>query len=298
MRRKIPSLGALAAFEAAARHQSFTAAADELAVTQSAVCRQINTLEDFVGVKLFRRTRRGVVLTEAGMQYSRSVRERLDDVERDTLEVMSRGTVGGSIELGVVPTFATQWLLPRLADFQRLHPGITLHLSPRTRPFLFDETTLHATIHAGQAGWPGTESHLLMHEPMIAVASPSLVPAPIEVPALARFTLLQSSTRPYAWRQWLAAQGLALPNDVAGPRMELFSMLAKAAAHGLGVALIPRLLIEDDLASGRLRQVLPFEWVSDRAYYLIHPPSNTPRPALAAFTGWLLAQTAPYRAQG
>ncbi|MEF7614437.1 LysR substrate-binding domain-containing protein [Aquincola sp. MAHUQ-54] len=295
MRRKIPSLGALAAFESAARHQSFTAAADELAVTQSAVCRQVAALEDFIGVKLFRRTRRGVVLTEAGQNYSRSVRERLDDVERDTLEVMSKGALGGSLELGVVPTFATQWLLPRLPDFQRAHPGITLHFAPRTRPFLFDDTTLHAAIYAGQAGWPGTESHLLMHEPMIAVASPSLVPGPLQVADLARHTLLQSSTRPYAWRQWLGAQGLAVENDVAGPRMELFSMLAKAAVHGLGIALIPRLLIEDDLATGRLRQVLPFEWVSDRSYYLIHPQSATPRPALAAFSSWLLAQTAGYR---
>lgn len=296
LRRKIPSLGALAAFESAARHQSFTAAADELAVTQSAVCRQIATLEDFVGVKLFRRTRRGVLLTEAGVNYSRSVRDRLDDVERDTLEVMAKGGLGGSLELGVVPTFATQWLVPRLPDFQRQHPGITLHLVPRTRPFLFEDSTLHATIYAGPAGWPGTEAQLLMHEAMVAVASPQLVAGNLAPAELAGYTLLQASTRPHAWRQWFAAQGVAVPNDMAGPRMELFSMLAKAAVHGLGVALIPRLLIEDDLAAGTLRQVVPFEWISDRSYYLISPQAPTQRLALAAFSQWLQAQSAPYRA--
>lgn len=295
MRRKIPSMGALAAFESAARHQSFTAAADELAVTQSAVCRQIASLEDFVGVKLFRRTRRGVVLTEAGVNYSRSVRDRLDEVERDTLEVMAKGGPGGSLELGVVPTFATQWLLPRLPDFHRLHPGITLHFAPRTRPFLFDDSTLHAAIYAGPAGWPGTESHFLMHEAMVAVASPALVPGDLQPQDLAGHTLLQASTRPHAWRQWFAAQGVVAPNDMAGPRMELFSMLAKAAVHGLGVALIPRLLIEDDLAAGRLRQVVRFEWMSDRSYYLIYPQAPAPRQALQVFSEWLQAQAMPYR---
>ena len=115
MRRKFPSTAALAVFEAAARHESFTKAADELSVTQSAVCRQIANLESFLGLNLFRRTRRGVILTEAGSNYSRQVRARLDEVERDTIEVMAKRGGGGNLELGVVPTFATKWLLPRLA---------------------------------------------------------------------------------------------------------------------------------------------------------------------------------------
>ena len=128
MRRKIPSTTALAVFEAAARHQSYTKAADELAVTQSAVCRQIASLEDFLGVRLFQRSRRGVALTEAGEGYSRLVRSRLDEVERDALDLMSRGTPGGTLELGVVPT-ATKWLLPRLPAFTQQHPGIQVNLT-------------------------------------------------------------------------------------------------------------------------------------------------------------------------
>lgn len=304
MRRKLPSTAALAAFEAAARHQSFTKAAAELAVTQSAVCRQIASLEGFLGVALFRRGQRGVGLTEAGLRYSRSVATRLDEVERDTLDLMAEagkvaaGDLGGSLELAVVPTFATQWLLPRLPDFQGRHPGVTLHFTPRTRPFLFGaDEPFHAAIHAGVAAWPGTEGRFLMRESLVAVASPA-VRAKHEhwrLADLAGETLLQASTRPYAWRHWLESAGTSLPNDMAGPRMELFSMLAAAAAHGLGVALVPRLLVEGELADGRLCQLLPHEAFSDRAYYLITPEGSAEPPALTAFAGWLEGQAAPYR---
>jgi len=151
MRRKIPSTVALSAFEAAARHQSFTKAADELSVTQSAVCRQIAALEDLLGVKLFRRTKRGVIVTDAGLSYARSVRARLDEMESDTLALMANGAQGTTLDIGVVPTFATNWLLPRLAGFRRAHPHIIVNLHTRTRPFLFDDTSLDAAIYAGEA---------------------------------------------------------------------------------------------------------------------------------------------------
>jgi len=294
MSRKIPSTTALAAFEAAARHQSFSLAADELAVTQSAVCRQIASLEDFLGIKLFRRTRRGVLLTEAGSRYSASVRARLDEVERDTLALMAQGDSGGVLELGVVPTFATKWLVPRLPDFQRQHPGITVHLTPRTRPFL--DSGLDAAIHAGTARWPGTEAALLLPETLVAVASPGLVGTPTLDPrALLQLPLLQQSTRPQAWRQWFEAHGLPSERCMAGPRMELFSMLTEAALHGLGAALIPRILIEAELTSGRLLALTREDQPSERAYYLIHPQDRQLSQALSVFRSWLLAQAAASR---
>ena len=300
MRRKIPSTAALAAFEAAARHQSYTKAAHELAVTQSAVCRQIATLEGFLGVALFRRGQRGVLLTDAGQRYARSVAARLDEVERDTLDLMAQaghGEAVGSLELAVVPTFATQWLLPRLAGFQALHPGITVHFTPRTRPFLFEDTPLDAAIHPGEALWPGTTGEVLMQEHLIAVASPALLAGrSIRSAAdVARLPLLQASTRPYAWRLWFESQGLKVDHDLAGARMELFSTLSEAAAQGLGAALVPRLLVEGELASGRLRQLLPHEHVSDRAYRLVYPPHKTELPALQAFAGWLREEARQYR---
>ncbi len=298
MRRKIPSTLALSAFESAARHQSFTKAADELAVTQSAICRQISTLEDFLNVKLFRRGRRGVTLTEAGLEYSRRVAARLDDVERDTLELMAKGGQGGTLELGVVPTFATKWLLPRLPKFRELHPDVTVNLSVRTRPFLFDETSLDAAIHAGQAVWPGTEGRFLMHENLIAVCSPQLV-APLTKLERAsdwqRYTLLQMSTRPYTWRDWFQSCGMVVEGALAGPRFELFSMAAEAAVHGMGIALIPRLLIENELKYGTLMPVTSHEYRSDRSYYMIYPERKSEHTALTAFREWIEEEASTYR---
>ncbi|MES2244119.1 MAG: LysR substrate-binding domain-containing protein [Pseudomonadota bacterium] len=297
MRRKIPSTTALALFESAARHQSFTQAAQEHAVTQSAVCRQIAGLEDFLSVKLFRRTKRGVLLTEAGTNYARNVRARLDDVERDTLALMAKGGAGGALELGVVPTFAAKWLVPRLGDFQRLHPDITVHLSSRTRPFLFADTALDAAIFAGDAGWPGTESCFLMDERLVAVGSPALVKTrrTLKAADLAHLPLLQMSTRPYAWRQWFESLGLHIDNDLAGARMELFSITTEAAIHGQGLALIPRFLIEEDLRQGRLVPLIEHEFVSDRRYYFIYPEQKSENPVLRLFGAWLDDQATRYR---
>lgn len=292
MRRKIPSTAALAAFEAAARHQSYTKAADELSVTQSAVCRQIAGLEDFLGVRLFQRSRRGVALTEAGQRYGRQVRSRLDEVERDALELMSRGAEGAALELGVVPTFATKWLLPRLPDFTRRHPSIQIHLTARTRPFLFDDTPFHAAIHAGTSAWPGTESLVLLPESLVAVASPALARGRHAYGRAdwQRATLLQQSTRPYAWREWFAAQGLRVEGELAGPRLELFSMLAEAAIRGMGVALVPPFLVEDELARGALVTVSAQAVPSGRAYRLIYPERESGGAALDTFGAWLQHQ--------
>jgi LysR family glycine cleavage system transcriptional activator len=299
MRRKLPSTAALEAFEAAARHQSFTKAAEELSVTQSAVCRQVAALESFLDVRLFRRTRRGVMLTEAGLDYSRSVGARLDEVERDTLELMARGGRGSSLELAVVPTFGTRWLLPRLPAFQRAHPHVLVHLSSRTRPFLFADTPFDAAIHAGETGsaaWPGTEKRFLMSESLIAVASPFL-PAlaagrPRSAADWARLPLLQQSTRPYAWRQFFDGLGLVVPQAMAGPRLELFSMLTEAAVHGMGVALAPPFFVQEELAQGRLVDIAPRPVGGQRAYSLIWPEEKAELPALQAFAAWLQAEAA------
>ena len=150
MRRKIPSLQALACFDAAARHQSYTRAAQELALTQGAVSRQIGALESFVGVALFQRTRHGVALTARGAEYAVQVASRLQGLEQDTLDVMA-GQGGGGVQLAAVPTCATRWLIPRLPALSALHPELTVHIETRTRPFLFADTTFDAALYAGTA---------------------------------------------------------------------------------------------------------------------------------------------------
>lgn len=298
MRRKIPSTTGLVCFEAAARHESFTKAALELSLTQGAVCRQIASLEEFLNVELFRRSRRGVKLTEAGLSYSRRVAAQLDAVERDTLSVMGQqGT--NTLELAVVPTFGTQWLLPRLKHFQTEHPEVTVNLTNRTRPFLFADTTFDAAIYFGDADWSGTQAFRLMEERPVPVCSPALLAGHdrLDATALAGLPLLQQSTRPYAWRQWFGSLGLNVPRDMTGPRLELFSMLAQAAMHDMGVALIPPFLISDPLAQGRLVIANGHALPSDKAYYLMLPERKLESASLSAFRHWLLAQAADYNAQ-
>lgn len=301
MHRHLPSTQALACFEAAARHQSYTRAAQELMLTQSAVSRQIQALEEFLGVQLFKRTRHGMVLTPAGTHYGRQVARWLQGLERDTLDVMAHQGRGGALSLAAVPTFATRWLIPRLPQLAQRHPDIVVHIETQTRPFLFADTSFDAALYAGTAdqvaNWPGVQAQLLMHEDVVPVCSPRLLEAaaprgpgrahqPVAPPVVARLPLLQQSTRPYGWRQWFEAMEVDAPRALDGPRYELFSMLAVAAAHGLGVALMPPLLIEAEIARGDLVVACARPLRGERAYYLVSPAQPQP-PVLSAFAHWL-----------
>ena len=303
MGRKIPPLQTLLCFDAAARHESYTRAAQELSLTQSAVSRQIGTLETFLGVALFRRTRHGVALTAGGAAYARQIARRLEAMERDTLDAMAHldgsGT-GGALSLAAVPTFATRWLLPRLPRFAALQPDTVVHLETRTRPFLFGDTEFNAALYAGTRaqvdGWAGTEATLLMPEDVIPVCSPAFLRAAgaagntLSPAAIALLPLLQQSTRPDGWRQWFDAQRVEAPLARSGPRHELFSMLATAAAHSMGVALIPTLLIADELARGELVIACNRPLRGERSYYFVTPERADAHPVLALFRDWLLAQ--------
>lgn len=301
MHRHLPSTQALACFEAAARHESYTRAAQELVLTQSAVSRQIQALEEFLGVQLFKRTRHGVVLTPAGTHYGRQVARWLQGLERDTLDVMAHQGRGGALSLAAVPTFATRWLIPRLPQLAQRHPDIVVHIETQTRPFLFADTAFDAALYAGTpdqvANWPGVQAQLLMPEDVVPVCSPRLLESaaprgpgrahqPVAPQAIARLPLLQQSTRPYGWRQWFEAMQVEAPRALDGPRYELFSMLAVAAAHGLGVALMPPLLIEAEIARGDLVVACAQPLRGERAYYLVSPAQPQP-PVLAAFARWL-----------
>lgn len=295
MRRKIPATHTLLCFEAAARHESYTRAAQELALTQSAVSRQVAALETYLGQALFQRTRHGVALTPRGQEYARQVAERLLALERDTLNAMSTQGTQGAVHLAAVATFATRWLIPRLPELRTRHPDIVVHIETRTRPFLFADTGFDAALYAGTAeqvaNWAGTESVLLLHEEVLPVCAPALLGgAPALAPeAVAGLPLLQQSTRPFGWRQWFDAQGVAAEHALSGPRYELFSMTTAAAIHGLGVALVPRLLIADELARGVLVVACDRALRDARAYYLVTPVRSDVTSALGLFREWLIS---------
>jgi len=298
MRRKIPSLQALACFDAAARHESYTRAAQELALTQGAVSRQITALEEFLGLALFRRTRHGVALTERGADYAAQVAPHLQGLEQDTLDVMSSQGSGGILHLAAVPTFATRWLIPRLQDLKAVHPEITIHLETSTRPFMFAGTSFDAALYCGTpeqvSQWAGTRSTRLLAEEVVPVCSPQLLgnQAQLSAQDIAQMPLLQQSTRIEGWRQWFEAAGVNAPLALSGPRYELFSMTAAAASNGLGLALVPRLLIEAELARGELVVACNQPLQGERAYYLVSPQRTDERPAITSFRSWLVQAAA------
>lgn len=296
MRRKIPSIEALIAFEAAARHQSFTRSADELALTQSAVGRQIASLEDYLGVPLFNRIKKRLSLTDVGQAYAKQVREHLERIERDTLAAMAHRGAGGILELAVIPTFATRWLIPRLPRFYARHADITLNLTTRAEPFMFGDTPFDAAIHFGNPVWPGAITRHLFGEEMTTVCSPRMLGGRTQVQPeeLSRFTLLHQSARAEAWRHWFAQAGIHDANCMKGQRYELFSMLVEAARAGLGVALVPRFFVQDELASGELVVPCELSLRNEKGYYLAYPESKQNCPLLNVFEGWLLHTARQY----
>ena len=300
MRRKIPATHTLLCFEAAARHESYTRAAQELALTQSAVSRQVAALEAYLGQALFTRTRHGVALTPRGREYAAQVAERLLALERDTLNAMSTQGTQGAVHLAAVPTFATRWLIPRLPQLAAQHPDIVVHIETRTRPFMFAETGFDAALYAGTPeqveNWAGTQATLLVHEEVLPVCAPALLTdsTPLSPQGVAQMPLLQQSTRPFGWSQWFDAMDVVAPHALSGPRYELFSMTATAAIHGLGVALVPRLLVETELARGDLVVACEQPLRAERAYYLVTPLRDQEPAALVLFRQWLATAAQPF----
>ena len=291
-RLSVPSLSALAAFEAAARHGSFTRAAEELNVTQGAVSRQVGQLERGLGVALFERAKKRVSLTAAGAAYAADIRDGLSRLAAATVSAMAFRGAAGVLNLASLPTFGTRWLIPRLPRFTEAHPGITINFASKLVPFDFGREPLDAAIHFGAPIWPGARLHRLMGEEIVPVASPALVARfGLADPAdLLKVPLLQQSTRPRAWANWLERQGLPPQRALMGPRFEQFAMVAQAAVAGLGLAIVPRFLVEEELRSGAL--VIPVDRpvAGEEGYYLVYPVEKAGLPTVTAFRDWLLAE--------
>jgi LysR family glycine cleavage system transcriptional activator len=286
----LPNVGNLLAFEATARHGSVSRAAEELNLTQSAVSRQIQQLEESLGVSLFSRSRQRVVLTDVGRMYASHVRSTLSELSDATHQAIALSGTSGVLNLATLPTFGTRWLIPRIPDFFARHPGATVNFGVRLVPFDFAAEPFDAAIHFGEPHWPGAVCELLRTEEVVPVCSPAYrerenLYSPQD---LTRATLLQQSTRPTAWAEWFASAGVEVGNPLRGPRFEQFAMVAQAAAAGLGAALIPHFLIAEELASGRLKILFPQSLVSGGAYYLVYPEHKAETPLLRSFRDWIL----------
>lgn len=290
MRRKIPSHSALMAFEAAARHGSFARAADELALTEGAISRQIGRLEAFLGVVLFERVGNRVRLLPNGERYAAQVRETLDRLERDSQYLMGQPSNSASLDIAVLPTFATRWLIPRLKRFQEQHPNITVHLAERMEPFVLAGSGFDAAIHFEHPAWTGMRTHRLLHEVLVPVCHPGLIDggkdAATALDTLPRLHRRQNSD---AWQLYAEETGIRLTNPAVGARYDLHAMLIEAAVAGLGIALVPRLYVETELSNGRLVAPWPEGTSISKTFCLVLPePIRLSDGPVQAFAQWIV----------
>lgn len=290
---QLPSLAALRTFEAAARHLSFTKAAGELNLTQSAVSRQIRLMEEYLGVLLFQRVKQGLVLTEAGQVYVDAIRAALEQLQAATVNLLANQGMGGILHIATPPAFGTKWLIPRLHRFSDAHPEILLNLSTRARPFDLDTEHVDVAIHYGAQDWPGVLTDSLIGHDMVVVCSPAYLEKhpPLRAPAdLALHTLLQQTIRPNLWREWMETNGGDLACAWKGPRFELFYMIMQAAIGNLGLALLPRLLVNEDVIAGRLVIPLTAPYRSRDAYCVVYRAAKRGDRKIQLFRRWLVRE--------
>ena len=308
MTRRLPSLNSIRVFEAAARHMSFTRASDELCVTQGAVSRSIRVLEDELGIPLFIRLPRKLELTEEGRSLAQSARDSLDMLERAMLRISSRGDAR-ILTINVLPTFATKWLMPRLMEFSELYPHIETRLVTSIRPVDFGHEDIDIAIRVGKIevatsettepriglimteAFDGIRAEKLLPDELLPVVSPQLLEKKGLIRTasdLGRFTLIHNATRRNAWPDWLSAVGCTDVDGREGLFFGHFFLSLQAAISGQGVALIPRILAEEDIVAGRLVVALDKPVRSAGAYYLLCREHHWDVPKVKIFREWLL----------
>lgn len=289
----LPSTAAMQCFEAAARHMSFTRAAEELNITQSAVSKQVAQLESHLQHRLFRRVRRSLLLTPEGSMYLTEVRKILSHIEMSTNYLMSYDGQSEALKIATLPTFGARWLVEKLSAFQERYPQINLDFYEKVEAFDLQKEGIDIAFFYGHGSWPNLESEKLFDENVIAISSPDYLAANSLSSAmeLASCRLLHLSTRPAAWHQWFAAQNIATDRSYHGTRFETFHMLIRAVMFGSGVGLVPRFLVEEELASGRLVIAWPFSLTSSNAYYLVYPEELGELPKVRRFADYLMLHT-------
>lgn len=292
MKRTCPTIQELLAFDAVARHESLTRAAMSLCISVSGVSKQISALESYLGRPLLQKNGRGVQLTTAGREYLAKVSPSLRTLEAATFEFRAGNTGAGVISLATVPTFLTKWLIPRLVDFRRLHPGITFSFSQHLAETDSLPAEIDAAIRFGTGDWPKVRSEYISGKEYVCVYSPLIAPGRRSLRSAANVagaTLLHHDQSPHGWRRWAQDHSIDEALTLAGPRFAQYSAIIQAAISGLGLALVPRILVEEELAEGVLLTLgQPLEL--EQGHYLCFDDAHLDRPSFAAFRSWILAQ--------
>jgi LysR family glycine cleavage system transcriptional activator len=291
MAQRLPPLNALRAFEAAGRHLSFTKAAAELYVTQAAISHQIKGLEDYLGLPLFRRLNRALLLTEEGQHYLTAVSQALDDLRKATEQLFQRDATG-ILTVSVLPSFAARWLVPRLGRFRQAYPDIEVRIAPSPEVVDFAQGDVDIAIRYGHGSYPGLSCDRFMSEDVFPVCSPELLRGkqPMAKPGDLKYHHLLHDEGLVEWRLWLLAAGVEGIDLNRGTFFTDSSMLVQAAVAGQGVALGRSVLVEDEIAAGRLIRPFSLSLPVEYAYHIVYPETSAERPKIIAFRDWLLQE--------
>lgn len=291
MKRLHPPIHLLKAFTTTARFGSVSRASEALHLTQSAVSKQISELEQMTGVLLFERVRQRLALTPAGQRYDAALRPVLAQLEAATLELMTSTDGGGALHLSALPTFGAKWLIPRLPDFQKRHPQIALHFVPYLQGYDFHRADLDCSILFGEGNWPGAAADYITGRDVVLIAPPRHADRPMlkRPQDVSKHVLLQHVSVPNAWTHWCATHGIAGINTLAGPQLDQFQSLIRAVMAGMGLALVPRCLVRDDIAAGLVSAPLDDGYQGEMGYYLCYPESRRHLLPLENFRQWILS---------
>jgi DNA-binding transcriptional LysR family regulator len=291
MARRLPSLNALRAFEAAARHLSFTRAADEIHVTQAAVSHQVKALEAELGIKLFRRLPRGLLLTDEGQALLPGLRDAFERIAQ-VVERVRVPEAAGMLTVSALTTVVMTWLIPRLPRFQAAYPGIEVRLITSPRIVDFAREDVDVAVRYGDGGWPGLRADKLFDDTLTPLCGRAFCDRLSRPEDLHGVPLIQTDGDEHDWPIWLAAAGMRGARRVRGPQFDSTKIAVQAAIDGLGVAIGAPTLFADDLAAGRLFQ--PFSLVvgNGKAYWVVTPETTAERPKIKAFRDWALAEAA------
>lgn len=294
MQRLQPPLHLLRAFTATARLGNISTAAVSLHLTQSAVSKQLQELERWLGVPLFARVRRRLQLTPAGQRYESAVRNMICQLEAATLELMSSRGGAGVLHLSSLPTVFSKWLIPRLPQFQAAQPKIQLRFMPYTQGYDFSHSELDCALRYGDGEWPGACADYIVGRELVLIAPLERKGQPrIHKPNdIGQFALLQHVSLPHAWADWCAAHGVTSVNPHAGPQLDQYHSLIRAVEAGMGVALVPACLLADDIAAEHVSLPLTGSYRTAAGYYLCYPKAKATFEPLVVFKEWLLAQAA------
>ena len=293
MRQRLPPLNALKAFEAAARHESFTRAAAELFVTQGAVSHQVKALEQELGLKLFNRERQRLVITEAGRDYLNVVRDAFDRIAVGTERLLQRQNAG-VLTVSTSPDFAAKWLVHRLGHFVEAHAEIDLRVSASLHHVDFAREEVDLAVRHGEGDWPGLDAVMLSAEQLFAVCSPKLLSGkrgPVRLTELLKFPLIHTGDRS-GWARWLAAAGVDDKVAIHGPVLNRDAISIDAAINGQGIALARTTLVAWDLINGRLARAFAEALPLSKTYWIVCPRATAMQPKIATFRDWLLSEAA------